>query len=92
MRFEYLVMGYIILVVGRFYLRAIRDEIGAWRRNSALKCAPTGGVPFFTHRQVPTAFHHQQNHIFCAGAAFTPASASAPRGPDRNAPPRQRAA
>ena len=37
MKFEYVFMGYVIIVIARFYCCVIHDEFRKWRETSAAK-------------------------------------------------------
>jgi len=91
MKLEYLFMGYVIIVVGRFYLRAIRDEIHHWIENRQDQATRTGDDLPMRGLCLPAAdsgFLHQNHKARSAfGQATTARAKSRPpslRQPRRN--------
>jgi hypothetical protein len=50
MKLEYIFMGYIVFVVGRFYCCIIRDLIQRWQEDSVRKSPQTESPIVFYHR------------------------------------------
>ena len=70
MKLEYVIMGYIILVVGRFYLRAIRDELREFRKSLNRHDTQTKGDVFFHHSYLPNKYRQCLNRTYRAGTTF----------------------
>jgi hypothetical protein len=50
MKLEYIFMGYIVFVIGRFYCCIIRDLLRYWQERSEGKSTRTEGRIFSYHR------------------------------------------
>jgi hypothetical protein len=84
MKLEYVFMGYIILVVVRFYLYVVQDEVNSRKRRSGCSYVPTAGETFYYHRFIPASYHQRQNPIYRTGAALVPGTAAMPEAPVHN--------
>jgi hypothetical protein len=57
MKLEYLFVGYIVIVILRFYSRALRDELLRRRRRADARPAPCASDGYLYHRLHPPRDH-----------------------------------